>query len=73
MPGPEAAVEARSDVARALALLTIEQRQAVVLVEWLGFDAAEAGRLLGVDAASVRGRVHRARESLRKQMGVRDG
>jgi RNA polymerase sigma factor (sigma-70 family) len=70
---PEAMVQERSEVAQALAMLTIEQRQAVVLVEWLGFDASQAGRLLGVDAASVRGRLHRARESLRERLGVRDG
>ena len=71
--GPEALVESRSDVAEALAVLTVGQRQAVVVVEWLGFDAEEAGRLLGIDAASVRGRLHRARATLRDRLGVRDG
>lgn len=69
---PAAEVEARSEVLRALGMLSVEQRQAVVLVEWLGFRAEEAGRILGIDGASVRGRVHRARRLLRERFGVSD-
>jgi RNA polymerase sigma factor (sigma-70 family) len=67
--GPEAAAEARHLVLQALAALTREQREAVVLVGWLGFDAEEAGRLLGIAPGSVRGRVHRARILLRERFG----
>jgi RNA polymerase sigma factor (sigma-70 family) len=70
---PEVIVGSRSELAEAFAYLTVEQRQAVVLVEWLGYPAEEAGSILGIDAASVRGRLHRARETLRERLGVRDG
>jgi len=65
---PDAADEVadRLDVRRALAALTIEQRIAVVLVDFLGFDSADAGRVLGTDADAVRARVHRGRVALRE-------
>src|SRR5215204_3014316 len=53
------------DVRRALGQLPRGQREALILVEWLGFASEEAGRVLGIDAASVRGRLHRGRASLR--------
>jgi RNA polymerase sigma-70 factor (ECF subfamily) len=40
------------------------QREALLLVEWLGFEAVEAGRILGISASSVRSRVHRAKAAL---------
>jgi RNA polymerase sigma factor (sigma-70 family) len=67
-----ATTDTSADVLRALAELPAAQREAVVLVEWLGLDATEAGRLLGIDAASVRGRLHRARQSLRERIGEID-
>jgi len=57
----------RDEVMVALDSLPKAQRQALVLVGWLGMDANEAGRVLGVAPASVRGRVHRARITLRAQ------
>ena len=66
------AVEARHEVLAILASLSREQREALIVVEWLGFPAEEAGRLLGIDAASVRGRLHRARETIRGRHGRRD-
>ena len=45
------------------------QRQALVLVEWLGFSAEEAGHILRIAPSSVRGRLHRARGSLRETFG----
>jgi RNA polymerase sigma factor (sigma-70 family) len=62
---PAVSVEARSEVIRLLLALSPEQREAVVLVEWLGLTAEEAGRALGIDPSSVRGRIHRARLALR--------
>jgi RNA polymerase sigma factor (sigma-70 family) len=61
----EAAAE-RVDVRRALDGLTTEQRIAVVLVDFLGFDAKGAGRVLGIDADATRARVHRGRAALRE-------
>lgn len=49
------------------------QREALALVGWLGYTAEEAGALLGIDAASVRGRLHRARRTLRERHGGPDG
>jgi RNA polymerase sigma-70 factor (ECF subfamily) len=69
---PATAVEARNEVLRLLAALPSAQREAVVLVEWLGLDADEAGQLIGIAAASVRGRLHRARAVLQKLAGEDD-
>jgi RNA polymerase sigma factor (sigma-70 family) len=69
---PADEVEPRHEVLRILASLSREQREALVLTEWLGFTAEEAGRLLGIDAASVRGRSHRARQSIRQRHGGGD-
>lgn len=38
----------------------------------LGFTADEAGELLGIEPVSVRGRLHRAREGLRRHLGGGD-
>jgi len=57
---------------RAVASLSRPQREALVLVDWLGFDAEEAGRVLGIEAVSVRARLHRARTALRKRFGGAD-
>jgi len=62
----------RLDLLRAVAALPIAQRQAVVLVDWLGFPPSEAAVLLGIAAGSVRGRLHRARLVLRRQVGGND-
>jgi RNA polymerase sigma-70 factor, ECF subfamily len=65
-------VAASQDVRRALAQLPRGQRDALILVEWLGLGSEEAGRVLGIDASSVRGRLHRGRASLRDQLGDHD-
>ena len=65
-------VSASHDVRDALARLPRGQREALILVEWLGLGSEEAGRMLGIDASSVRGRLHRGRASLRDELGDRD-
>jgi RNA polymerase sigma-70 factor (ECF subfamily) len=55
----------RDRIRRALATLPANQREAVVLVEWLGFSDIEAGRTLGISPVAVRVRISRARASLR--------
>jgi RNA polymerase sigma-70 factor (ECF subfamily) len=65
-------VAASHDVRRALAQLPRGQREALILVEWLGLGSEEAGSVLGIDASSVRGRLHRGRASLRDLLGDRD-
>ncbi len=66
---PAQVVEDRSEVLRLLASLSVPQRQVVVLVEWLGFDSEAAAAVLGIRPASVRTRLHRAREALRATNG----
>ena len=68
-PDPEpdlfGAVEDRDAIGRALTDLTEGQREALVLVEWMGMTDAEAGAVLGVSPITVRVRIHRARLVLR--------
>jgi RNA polymerase sigma factor (sigma-70 family) len=69
---PASEVETRSELRRVLARLPASQREALVLVEWLGLDAEEAGRVLGIEAASVRGRIHRAKRTIDQHRGGED-
>jgi RNA polymerase sigma-70 factor (ECF subfamily) len=55
----------RDRIRRALARLPANQREAIVLVEWLGFSDIEAGETLGISPGAVRVRISRARASLR--------
>lgn len=74
LPTDEAeAADQRLDLLRAIRGLPRTQREALALVEWLGYTAEEAGAMLGIDAASVRGRLHRARRTLRERVGGADG
>jgi RNA polymerase sigma-70 factor (ECF subfamily) len=67
-----AASDAKSDLLHALAGLPEGQKEALVLLDWMELTSEEAGRILGIRAASVRSRAHRAREKLQGQLGVRD-
>jgi RNA polymerase sigma factor (sigma-70 family) len=58
-------VDARVDLLRIVRRLPLEQREALVMVEWLGLDANAAAQVLGIAPASVRGRIFRARRTLR--------
>lgn len=62
------AADERLDLLRAVASIPRPQREALVLIEWLGYSAEEAGSLLGIEAVSVRARLHRARTSLRRAL-----
>ena len=55
----------RDRIRRALATLPMNQREAIVLVEWLGMSDVEAGQVLGVSPVAVRVRISRAKASLR--------
>jgi len=61
----EEALADRDDIGRALSVLSRGQREAVVMVEWLGMTDDEAGALLGISPVTVRVRIHRARAVLR--------
>jgi RNA polymerase sigma-70 factor, ECF subfamily len=59
----------RIAVFRALASLTVRQRECVVLVDYLGYDAASAGALLEIRPATVRVQLMRGRAKLRERLG----
>jgi RNA polymerase sigma-70 factor (sigma-E family) len=71
-PDPLEASDDRDEIRRALASLSEGQREAVVLVEWLGMNDTEAGEVLGVSPVTVRVRITRARQALRKQVSIDD-
>lgn len=62
---PFAAADDRDAIGRALAALPQGQREAVVMVEWLGLSDDEVGAMLGISPVTVRVRIHRARRTLR--------
>lgn len=67
-----AEIEAKDVVVRALAPLSPRQRAAVLLVDLLGYSSEEAGRLLGIRAATVRTHVARAHADLRTWVATPD-
>jgi RNA polymerase sigma factor (sigma-70 family) len=60
-----AAIDDRDALGRALARLTKGQREALVLVEWMGMTDDEVGELLRISPVTVRVRIHRARAVLK--------
>jgi RNA polymerase sigma-70 factor (ECF subfamily) len=67
-PDPAEVVQSRDILARALASLPTGQREAVVLVEWLGMDQNETAAALRIKPGSVRARLSRARADLRRML-----
>jgi RNA polymerase sigma factor (sigma-70 family) len=68
----EDATDRSLDIRQAIRSLPVKQRQALVLVEWLRYSSEQAAQILGIDAVSVRGRLHRARSALRHRYGGLD-
>lgn len=66
---PTESVLERDGLLRALAALPQGERDALLLVGWLGMDSEEASEVLKIKPASVRSRIHRARETLRADRG----
>jgi RNA polymerase sigma-70 factor (ECF subfamily) len=62
---PAATATRRTDLARALAALPVDQRAAVVLVDAEGLDYAAAAAVLGVAPGTIASRLSRARAALR--------
>jgi RNA polymerase sigma-70 factor (ECF subfamily) len=62
---PAGVVGARDQLLKALARLSSGERDALLLVAYLGLDVSEAARTLKIKPASVRSRIHRARQTLR--------
>lgn len=52
----------------ALGALSARQRAVVVLVDYADLDAAEAGRVLGISAGTVRAHLMRGRRALRERL-----
>jgi RNA polymerase sigma-70 factor, ECF subfamily len=63
-----AAVTDRMAVFEALASLSVRQRECVVLVDYLGHDAASAGDVLGIRPSTVRVQLMRGRAKLREHL-----
>lgn len=57
----------RDELRRLLALLTDEQREALLLSKYEGFSYAEAARIIGSTEAAVKQRVYRALRRLREE------
>ena len=72
VPDPAEAIADHRRVLDGLATLPDGQRAAIVLVDFLGLESAEAGEVLGIEAVSVRARVHRARVALRDLLEEHD-
>jgi RNA polymerase sigma-70 factor (ECF subfamily) len=60
------------DVIRALAMLSANQRSAVLLHDLEGFTSPEVARLLGMSAATVRVHLFRGRRRLREVLGAEE-
>lgn len=73
-PPPDAwgSVEDRLAVSTALGSLTPRQRAALVLTELWGYNAAEAGRMLGVRGSTVRSLSAAGRTALRNAKELKD-
>jgi RNA polymerase sigma factor (sigma-70 family) len=67
-----AAADEREALARAISTLTPRRREALVVVELLGHNSAEAGALMGVSDVTVRRLVSEARAHLRRELGDDD-
>jgi RNA polymerase sigma factor (sigma-70 family) len=62
---PAAVYEVRARILEALDSLHPRQREALLLMDWVGLHADEVGKILGVKAVSARVLAHRGREALR--------
>jgi len=71
-PDPAESIAEALDVRRALSMLTSDQRVALVLVDFLGFDSGAAGTIVGIDREAIRARLHRGRTTLRQELS-KDG
>lgn len=61
---PPPGVELRTEMQAAVASLTPKLREALLLVEVLGFTCREAGAILGIAEGTVKSRLHHARRRL---------
>jgi RNA polymerase sigma-70 factor (ECF subfamily) len=64
-PAPEPDHAERLDLAVAFSRLPLTDREALMLVDYLGFSPAEAARLVAIEPSAFRMRLFRARQRLR--------
>ena len=67
-PVTEPAVEAFGELRDALAALSPQQREALLLVAWEGLDPQRAARVVGCAPAAFRARLYRARRQLAAEL-----
>ncbi len=63
---PTAGLATQTDVKKAVAALPVQQRAAIYLVYWVGYEPSEAAELLGVQPATLRRYLYLARLKLRR-------
>ena len=68
LPDSIASAEVSELVQAALAALPVLQREAIVLFEFEELSLAETAAVLGSDVGTVKSRLHRARERLRRSL-----
>ncbi len=71
-PDPSALIDAHDWVREAIASLPPRERDAVGLVDGLGFDNREAAQALGISTVAVRVARHRGLRRLRTQLATED-
>jgi RNA polymerase sigma-70 factor (ECF subfamily) len=60
--------EAAESIQELLLTLTIEQREAIVLVDLYDFHYEEVASMTGTSVGTVKSRIHRGREKLRQKI-----
>ena len=62
-------IDQRDAIRRALLGIPVGQREALVLMDWVGFTDQETAEVLGITPEAVRMRLSRARRTLRELLG----
>ena len=63
----------RRAIVRALSVLSVRQRQAVVLRDWAGYETTEVAAMLGMRESTVRVHLARGRQALRAALRAEEG
>jgi RNA polymerase sigma-70 factor (ECF subfamily) len=67
-PDPFGSADERDAIRRALSAIPAGQREALVLVDWVGLSDQEAADILGIRQEAIRMRASRARHRLKEQL-----
>jgi RNA polymerase sigma-70 factor (ECF subfamily) len=67
---PRRSIEVSSAVSAAVAALPLLQREALVLFEYEGVSLEEIALIVGAEVGTVKSRLHRARERLRRVLAA---